>query len=82
VKTGDVVTVALDRTVRVLRVTGFAERRGDASDAQALYEDLTPAVAPSSQPSVAVSPARDPGAGRPSKRERREFDRRWRRSDD
>ena len=30
----------LDRTVRVLKVTGFSERRGDASAARVLYEDL------------------------------------------
>jgi ribosome-associated heat shock protein Hsp15 len=40
VKLGDVVTVGLDRTVRVLRVAGFAERRGDATLARALYADL------------------------------------------
>ncbi|WP_298380413.1 RNA-binding S4 domain-containing protein [uncultured Bradyrhizobium sp.] len=40
VKAGDVVTVALDNSVRVLKVTGFAERRGDASAARVLYEDL------------------------------------------
>ena len=40
VKIGDVVTVALDRTVRVMKVTGFAERRGDATAARALYADL------------------------------------------
>ena len=40
VKIGDVVTVALNRTVRVMKVTGFAERRGDATAARALYADL------------------------------------------
>jgi ribosome-associated heat shock protein Hsp15 len=40
VKQGDVVTIALDRAVRVLKVTGFSERRGDASAARVLYEDL------------------------------------------
>jgi len=40
VKTGDVLTIGLDRTVRVLKVIGFAERRGDAAAARALYEDL------------------------------------------
>ena len=40
VKLGDVVTVALDNSVRVLKVTGFAERRGDATAARELYEDL------------------------------------------
>ena len=41
VRTGDVVTVALDRRVRVLKVRGFVERRGPAGIAQSLYEDLT-----------------------------------------
>ncbi|MGF6307590.1 ribosome-associated heat shock protein Hsp15 [Bradyrhizobium sp. i1.8.4] len=40
VKAGDVVTVALDNSVRVLKVIGFAERRGDASSARVLYDDL------------------------------------------
>ncbi len=40
VKFGDVVTVGLDRTVRILKVIGFAERRGDAAAAGLLYEDL------------------------------------------
>jgi ribosome-associated heat shock protein Hsp15 len=39
-KAGDVVTVRLDRSVRVLRVIGFAERRGDAVSARVLYVDL------------------------------------------
>jgi ribosome-associated heat shock protein Hsp15 len=40
IKAGDVVTVGLDRGVRILRVAGFAERRGDASAARLLYDDL------------------------------------------
>ncbi|WP_375306103.1 S4 domain-containing protein [Bradyrhizobium sp. A11] len=40
VKVGDVLTIALDRTVRVLRVTSFSERRGDAAAARVLYEEL------------------------------------------
>ena len=40
VLSGDVITVALDRAVRVLKVTGFVERRGPASSARSLYEDL------------------------------------------
>ena len=39
-KAGDVVTVGLDRSVRVLKVIGFAERRGDAASARMLYVDL------------------------------------------
>jgi ribosome-associated heat shock protein Hsp15 len=40
VRTGDVITVALDRGVRVLKVTGFVERRGPGGSGAALYEDL------------------------------------------
>jgi ribosome-associated heat shock protein Hsp15 len=41
VRAGDVITVALDRNVRVLKVTGFVDRRGSASTGQSLYDDLT-----------------------------------------
>ena len=40
VKLDDVITVGLDRTVRVLKVAGFADRRGDAAAARVLYNDL------------------------------------------
>jgi len=40
VKPGDVLTIALDRTVRVLKVVAFSERRGDANAARVLYEEL------------------------------------------
>jgi ribosome-associated heat shock protein Hsp15 len=73
VRPGDVVTVALDRNVRILKVKGYAERRGSAEIARGLYEDLTPAA-----PKVPLIPPageRDEGSGRPTKRERRETDR-------
>ena len=41
IKIGDVLTVALDRTVRVLKVIAFNERRGDAASARVLYEELS-----------------------------------------
>ena len=72
VRPGDVVTVALDRTVRLLKVVGYAERRGSADIARALYEDLTPPPGPPKEPGAG---ARDEGTGRPTKRERREIDR-------
>ena len=46
VKRGDVLTVSLDRTIRLMRVTDFAERRGDAAAARRLYDDLGPPRAP------------------------------------
>jgi ribosome-associated heat shock protein Hsp15 len=69
VKPGDVVTVALDRTVRVMKVVAFAPRRGDADAARVLYEDLAPPTPP------ATPAERESGSGRPTKRERRELDR-------
>jgi ribosome-associated heat shock protein Hsp15 len=72
VRTGDVVTIALDRAVRVLKVTGFAERRGDADAARLLCEDLSPPKPPVPEPAAAE---RDPGSGRPTKQERRAIDR-------
>ena len=73
VRPGDVVTVALDRNVRILKVTGYAERRGSADIARGLFEDLTPPAAP--KPPASSAGQRDEGAGRPTKRERRETDR-------
>ncbi|MCK9907716.1 RNA-binding S4 domain-containing protein [Microbacteriaceae bacterium K1510] len=46
VRVGDVLTLALDRAVRVMRVEGFAERRGGAPEARALYSDLPNAEHP------------------------------------
>jgi len=85
VKSGDVVTIALDARVRVLKVTGFALRRGAAEEGRALYEDMAPlaplaplapaepaAHAPPAEPPIAH---REPGSGRPTKRERRAIER-------
>jgi ribosome-associated heat shock protein Hsp15 len=40
VRSGDVITIALDRAVRVLKVRGFVERRGPGGSGQCLYDDL------------------------------------------
>lgn len=71
VRSGDVITIALDRNVRVLKAIGYSERRGSAEMARALFEDLTPQQAPKPA-SVGV---RDEGSGRPTKRQRRDTDR-------
>jgi ribosome-associated heat shock protein Hsp15 len=41
VRIGDVVTLALDRAVKVIQVEGFCEKRGAAPAARALYRNLT-----------------------------------------
>jgi ribosome-associated heat shock protein Hsp15 len=43
---GMVLTIALDRGVRVLRITRLAPRRGTADLAEQLFEDLAVHVAP------------------------------------
>ncbi len=69
----DVLTIALDRTVRVLRITGIGERRGPYEEARLLFDELTePALpgAPSGQnDSLAGTP--EPDRIRPDKRDRR-----------
>ncbi|RYB07638.1 RNA-binding S4 domain-containing protein [Lichenibacterium ramalinae] len=55
VKPGDVVTVALERHVRVLKVLSSGERRGPAPEARTLYEDLAPRPA--------ATPGDDAGEG-------------------
>lgn len=45
IRAGDVLTISYSSRVHVLKVTGFAERRGSADDAQALYENLNAAAA-------------------------------------
>ena len=67
IKPGDVLTIALDRGVRVLKILDTGERRGPAVEAMGLYEDLSPPPTPAALP-------RAPGSGRPTKRERRALD--------
>lgn len=42
VRIGDVLTLALGARVRVVEVTGLAERRGGADAARALYREVVP----------------------------------------
>jgi ribosome-associated heat shock protein Hsp15 len=39
-RAGDVVTLALDSSIKVMRVIGFVERRGGAGAAKALFQLL------------------------------------------
>jgi ribosome-associated heat shock protein Hsp15 len=52
VAVGDVVTLALDRSVRVLQVEGFCERRGAAVAARTLYRELTKRSGPQASAST------------------------------
>lgn len=74
---GDVLTMALHGRIVVWRIIDPGTRRGPASEAQGLYEDLSPPALPREERSpydAAIAP-RDDGAGRPTKKERRNTDR-------
>ena len=73
IKPGDVLTVTLERRILVLKILGCGVRRGPAPEAQLLYEDITPkpAAAGEAEP---ISAQREPGSGRPTKRDRRKID--------
>ena len=74
VRAGDLVKVTLPRgRRRVLKVAAVDDRRGSAEVAKALFEDLTPPEPPRLR--QAPPPRREPGAGRPTKRERRDIER-------
>jgi ribosome-associated heat shock protein Hsp15 len=81
VKPGDVVTFPKGTGLKIVRVVDLGTRRGPAPEAQALYEDLTPPPSgnDTGPDDGTASPAPAPGersrgAGRPSKRERRQID--------
>lgn len=74
VRIGDVLTFAQGPRIRVIRIAALGVRRGPASEAEGLYEDMSPPMPPR-ESRVPVSGLRDAGAGRPTKRERRAIDR-------
>ena len=70
---GQTLTFVVGDNIRVIRIRALGSRRGPASEAALLYEDLV-----SSQPKQTQMMAQDPdfearekGTGRPTKRERR-----------
>jgi ribosome-associated heat shock protein Hsp15 len=87
VRVDDILTVVVARRVRVLKVLGLGLRRGPAAAACALYQELTAEADPlKPQPKMSfqeprargneVRPGvRPSGAGRPTKKERRDIER-------
>ena len=75
VSPGDEVRARVGDTTRIVEVARVIQKRVRAADAVTCYLDRTPAPPPTSSVPVA---ARDRGAGRPTKRDRRILDR-WRR---
>ena len=76
VKVGEIYTVQKGIERKVVKVVALLERRVDAKTAVNFYEDLTPVEETQAYKSVFHAPTliRDRGAGRPTKRDRREID--------
>ena len=71
---GDVLTMTVHTRLRVWRIVDAGTRRGPASEAVALYEDLSPPAPPRAE-ELPAHAMREAGAGRPTKKDRREIDR-------
>lgn len=80
IRQNDVLTFPLGDHIRVIKIIELGTRRGPAPEAQALYEDLEPPqkATPQEKEAKKLENAgvlkRDPGQGRPTKRDRRKLD--------
>jgi ribosome-associated heat shock protein Hsp15 len=75
VKPGDVLTMTLPNRVVVCKIVDCGARRGPASEARLLYEDMSPPPPPKSASALdRIAGKRETGAGRPTKKERRAID--------
>jgi ribosome-associated heat shock protein Hsp15 len=75
-KVGDILTFPQGNGIRTVRVLDPGVRRGPASEAQLLYEDLTPPPPVRDESDQKPAPTGRPrGAGRPTKSDRRALDR-------
>ena len=70
VRPGDTLVFSWHERLRIIVVLACAARRGPASEAQTLYEDRSPPPPPKKEAPV-LPFAREKGAGRPTKKDRR-----------
>jgi ribosome-associated heat shock protein Hsp15 len=71
---GQVLTFMTGDRVRVIRIVALGSRRGPATEAVTLYEDLSPEMPKRATGEGVATPtfeSRERGAGRPTKRDRR-----------
>jgi ribosome-associated heat shock protein Hsp15 len=76
VKIGETYQVSRGIERKVLKITGLLESRGSAKTVIDFFEDITPVEQTHAFKSMFQAPVltRDRGAGRPTKRDRREID--------
>lgn len=72
VRVEDIVTSTRHQSEKIYRVIALGTKRGSAVVAAGLFEDLTPPPLP--KPERPMDIIREPGTGRPTKRERRQLD--------
>ncbi len=70
VKPGDVLTFAHADRIRVVRIVALGARRGPATEARTLFEEVVPPF-PRDERAAPAAAARARGAGRPTKAARR-----------
>jgi ribosome-associated heat shock protein Hsp15 len=75
VKSGDRIDITFERAKRILVVKAAGDRRGPYEEARLLYDDLTPAPEAKDRLTLLEQAMRQPGSGRPTKKERRAIDR-------
>ena len=69
---GDVLTMTIHSRLLVWKILDPGTRRGPPAEAQALYEDMSPPALPREPDPIFAR--RDAGAGRPTKKDRRDID--------
>ncbi len=75
VRVGDRVNARVGQRERIVEVTRLIEKRVGAPIAQACYDDHSPP--PPERPLQALFGVREPGTGRPTKKERRQHERQF-----
>ena len=74
VRVGNVLTFPLGPHIRVIEIVALGVRRGPAAEARTLYRDLSPPE-PGADRRADDQGRREPGAGRPTKADRRAIER-------
>ena len=72
IKPGDILTFPKEQDIRVIEIVALDEKRRGAPEAQKLYTDLDPPKPRSERDPWIYDGLREKGAGRPTKKERRE----------
>lgn len=75
VRIGDIISVRLPALTRTVKVLALAEKRVGPKLVADLIEDQTPASEYLKQLQTKAAPRREKGAGRPTKKDRREIER-------